>query len=79
LLLKCQLEEKITNIDRKNILKTTTEILELSQIRETISAIIAAGEQLKLNANARLTLEVLMLSLPATRQTGMNLTTGIIK
>jgi len=73
------LEEKITNIDRKDILKKTTEILELSQIRETISAIIAAGEQLKLNANARLTLEVLMLSLPATRQTGMNLTTGIIK
>lgn len=79
LLNKCKLEEKITNIDRKDILKKTTEILELSQIRETISAIIAAGEQLKLNANARLTLEVLMLSLPATRQTGMNLTTGIIK
>lgn len=79
MLTKCKLEEKIINIDRKEILVKTAGQLELRQIRDTIEAITAAGEQLKLNANARLTLEVLMLSLPVTRETGVNLTAGKAK
>jgi DNA polymerase-3 subunit delta' len=79
MLTKCKLEEKITNIDRQETLKKTAGQLELKQIRETIDAITEAGVQLKLNANARLTLEVLMLSLPASGRTEGHLTTGKAK
>ncbi len=79
LLAKCRQEDRITNIDRKDILGKKAAGLELKQIRDTIAAIIEAGEQLKLNANARLTLEVLMLSLPAARPGGGHLTAGKVK
>ena len=39
---------------------------KLSQIKSAIQDIREAGEQLKLNVNARLVLETLMLNLPRT-------------
>ena len=65
MLVKCSLIDMVTNIDRLDELKRMADGLKLTQIKETIESTILAGEQLKLNANARLTLEVLMLSLPA--------------
>ena len=64
LMIKCGLVEMITNIDRLDVLKNMGENLEIGQIRTVIEGIISAGEQLKMNANARLTLEVFMLGLP---------------
>jgi DNA polymerase III subunit delta' len=64
MLVKCNLLDMVTNIDRQGILKRMSEGLHLSQIKDTIESIILASEQLKLNANARLTLEVLMLGIP---------------
>jgi DNA polymerase-3 subunit delta' len=64
LLVKCSLIDIVTNIDRLDVLKRTTDSLNLTQTKETIESIVLAGEQLKLNANARLTLESLMLGLP---------------
>jgi DNA polymerase III subunit delta' len=65
LMIKCGLVEMITNIDRLDVLKNMSENLEIGQIRTVIEGIISAAEQLKMNANARLTLEVFMLGLPA--------------
>jgi DNA polymerase III subunit delta' len=64
MLVKCNLLDMITHIDRQDILTRMSEGLQLSQIKGTIDSIILAREQLKLNANARLTLEVLMLNIP---------------
>jgi DNA polymerase-3 subunit delta' len=64
LLVKCSLIDIVTNIDRLDVLKRTADSLNLTQTKETIESIVLAGEQLKLNANARLTLESLMLGLP---------------
>jgi len=44
----------------------------LAQVKSVIDSIQAAGEQLRQNANPRLVLEVLMLSLPGRREVVKN-------
>ena len=64
MLLSSGLENMVTNVDRLDTLGRMAAGLDLVQIRAAIESIILTGEQLNLNANARLALEVLMLSLP---------------
>ncbi len=59
--------DDITNIDRKETLAGLAQGYSLAEVRAFVSAIQVAGEQLKQNANPRLVLEVLMLSLPERR------------
>ncbi len=54
----------ITNVDQLTMLVDRAQGYHLVQIKDFINSIRAAGEQLKQNANPRLVLEVLMLSLP---------------
>ena len=55
----------IINIDRENTLRAQAQRYSLGQVRDFIEALRAAVWRLEHNANTRLTLEVLMLSLPA--------------
>ena len=64
LLVKLGCVDAITNIDRKDVLVELAQGYSLAEIRAVISSIQAAGEQLRQNANPRLVLEVLMLSIP---------------
>jgi len=64
MLAKAGLQEIVTNVDRIDALARMATTYSLEQIRCVIAAIQDAGEQLKQNANARLTLEVMMLALP---------------
>jgi DNA polymerase-3 subunit delta' len=54
----------ITNIDRQAVLVDMAKGYSLAQIRGFINSIHRVGEQLRQNANPRLVLEVLMLSIP---------------
>ena len=56
----------IINIDREDTLRAQTQRHSLGQVRDFVGALRAADWQLERNANTRLTLEVLMLSLPTT-------------
>lgn len=64
LLIKAGLEENIVNIDQKDLLKEQARRYSLQQIKGAIYSIERAIEELRLNANPRLVLEVLMLDLP---------------
>ena len=64
LLVKTGLENLVTNVDKTDTLSRMAAELSLEQIRSSIEAVTGASEQLKLNANPRLALEVLMLSMP---------------
>jgi len=64
LLVKLGSNGTITNIDQEAVLVDMARGYNLAQIRSFISSIQAAGEQLEQNANPRLVLEVLMLSIP---------------
>jgi DNA polymerase-3 subunit delta' len=64
LLVKLGSSDTITNIDHEAELVEMAQALSLSQIRAFIGSIQAAAEQLEQNANPRLALEVLMLSIP---------------
>jgi DNA polymerase-3 subunit delta' len=64
LLVKLGRSDTITNIDREAALVDMGRGYNLAQIRSFIDRIQAAGQQLKDNANPRLVLEVLMLSMP---------------
>jgi len=64
LLVKVELSDAITNIDRVATLIDMAKSYQLVQIRTFIDSIRAAGEQLRQNANPRLVLEVLMISIP---------------
>ncbi len=66
LLLKTDLLDDITNIDRKDELMRMTSERSLSAIGRFIQTIRRANIELKQNANPRLVLEVLMLDLPDT-------------
>ena len=55
----------IANIDRRDTLRAQAQRYSLSQVRGFVEALRATAWRLDHNANARLTLEVLMLSLPA--------------
>lgn len=64
LLVKTGLEEAVTNVDRLDELRRMAPGFSVAQVRAFIDSIQLTGDQLKQNANARLALEVLMLSLP---------------
>ncbi len=64
LLVKTGLEEAVTNVDRLEELRRMAPGFRVAQVRAFIDSIQLTGDQLKQNANARLALEVLMLSLP---------------
>jgi len=64
LLVKTGLSEAITNIDLAANVADRAGGYSLAQIKNSISSIQAAGEQLRQNANPRLVLEVLMLNMP---------------
>ena len=64
LLVKVGLGDDSTNVDRLATLSDMARDYSLAQIKAFIDSILAAGEQLRQNANPRLVLEVLMLSIP---------------
>ncbi len=64
LLIKVGCPDFITNSDMLPQLSARAESYRLVQIRNFITSIRMAGEQLKQNANPQLVLEVLMLSIP---------------
>jgi DNA polymerase-3 subunit delta' len=64
LLVKIGCDSDIISIDCKPALVEMAGVYNLAQIKESIEKIVEAREQLKLNANARLVLEALMLDLP---------------
>jgi len=64
LLVKLGCNDTITNIDLEAMLVDMARGYNLAQIKAFINSIQAAGEQLRQNANPRLVLEVLMLSMP---------------
>ena len=67
LLFKLGCGDGITNIDRQDLLVGLAQGYSLAEMRAFISGIQSAGEQLMQNANPRLVLEVLMLSIPERR------------
>ncbi len=64
MLVKVGKGEIVTNIDRTKELNDMAGKYQLAQIRKFIASLQEAGEQLRLNANPRLVLEVLMLDMP---------------
>lgn len=64
LLVKTNCSEAIINVDLLTTLGEMAQDYSLAQIKAVIGSIQVAGEQLRLNANPRLVLEVLMLSIP---------------
>jgi len=64
MLIKIGCNDDITNVDLEATLIKMTKDYSLAQIKAVIDGIQAAEEQLKQNANPRLVLEVLMLSIP---------------
>jgi len=64
LLVKLGCNDTITNADMEAMLVDMARGYNLAQIKAFINSIQAAGEQLRQNANPRLVLEVLMLSIP---------------
>ncbi len=63
-LVKVGSTDLITNVDQVATLTEMAKAYSLAQIRNVIENIRVAGAQLRLNANPRLVLEVLMLNLP---------------
>jgi len=68
MLVKIGLGDIVTNIDRLEILVGMSGDLDMVRIRSVIECIQETSQQLKLNANARLALEVMMLGLPESSQ-----------
>lgn len=64
LLVKVGCPDYVTNTDQLNVLNEMAGHYTMEQIRDCLGSIRAAEEQLKLNANPRLVLEVLMLDMP---------------
>ena len=64
LLVKAGCSDAATNVDQLATLLEMVRGYTLAQIKAVINSIQSAGEQLKQNANPRLVLEVLMLSIP---------------
>jgi len=64
LLIKAGCDDAITNADMLVTLVDQAGVYSLFQIKSVINSIQAAAEQLRQNANPRLVLEVLMLSIP---------------
>ena len=70
LLVKLGCDEMITNINRKDEIAGIAGGYRLTEIRDSIESIRAAGLQLRQNVNARLALEVLMLDIPQNEERG---------
>ena len=70
LLVKTGCSETITNVDLEAKLVDLAGAYSLAEIKAVIKSIQAAGEQLGQNANPRLVLEVLMLSIPRKERRG---------
>jgi DNA polymerase-3 subunit delta' len=70
LIVKTGLGNMAINIDRADVLHRMAQAYDLAQIRSAIGSLLEVGEQLKLNANPRLALEVLMLGLPEAAKAG---------
>ncbi|MFA7187217.1 MAG: DNA polymerase III subunit [Dehalococcoides mccartyi] len=68
LLLKADANQNMTNIDYKDILYMASDKLGLTDIRIAIDNILKTEDRLRANANPRLCLEVLMLSLPFVKE-----------
>ncbi|MBI4284372.1 MAG: DNA polymerase III subunit [Chloroflexi bacterium] len=68
LLAKISNGDMITNIDITDSLKERAALYSVARIRSMIGSIQSAREQLKLNANHRLVLEVLMLDMPGQKE-----------
>ncbi len=68
LLVQTECRDAVINIDFLPTLVETAQSYSMAQVKETIQAIQAARNELKLNASPRLVLEVLMLNIP--RMTG---------
>jgi len=64
LLVKTGCNNNIVNVDFLPDLVQVAGAYNLIQIKMALKSIIEAGEQLKLNANARLVMEALMLNIP---------------
>ena len=64
LLLAAGADAPLTNVDRKNRLRDYARRFGVERSATVIEALRNAADRLKRNANARLTLEVLMLDLP---------------
>jgi DNA polymerase-3 subunit delta' len=64
LLVKLGCDGAITNIDHQAMLVDLAKGYNLAEVKAFIHSIQVAGEQLRQNANPRLVLEVLMLSIP---------------
>jgi DNA polymerase-3 subunit delta' len=64
MLVKAGSIDLITNVDQDAALSEMARAYTLAQIRDAIENIRVAGAELRLNANPRLVLEVLMLNLP---------------
>jgi DNA polymerase-3 subunit delta' len=67
LLSKLELRQYIINMDIESILSEIVDGFSLRQIRDFIDDLAKAGQQLRLNANPRLVLEVMMLDMPVKR------------
>jgi len=74
LLAKVGCNDTITNVDQLATLLEMVRSYTLTQIKVVINSIQSAGQQLKQNANPRLVLEVLMLSIPRKEAVRGNLT-----
>jgi DNA polymerase-3 subunit delta' len=70
LLVRLGRDDMITNIDRRNELAGIAGGYRLTQIKDYIHSIRAAGVQLRQNVNHRLALEVLMLDIPENEERG---------
>jgi DNA polymerase-3 subunit delta' len=70
LLVKVGGNDMVTNVDRLDGLVEMAGEYRLAQIKNFITGIQAAGEQLRQNANPRLVLEVLMLDMPGKEERG---------
>ncbi len=64
LLLAAEADASLTNVDRKSALRAHARRFGVERSGAVIEALRSAVDRLKRNANARLTLEVLMLDLP---------------
>ena len=77
MLAKTGLSEAITNIDISSTIAEWAGCYTLARIKNCINSIQAAGEQLRQNANPRLTLEVLMLDIPRKERHGKETATAL--
>lgn len=69
LLIKADMVDNVTNINRLDELKEISKGWNLKQIRDFIQSIQSAADQLRRNANPRLVLEVMMIDMPVTGNT----------